>query len=214
MRLFLNMPAPAQEYRDSIYLRNLHVIAIVGKDAWQRPSKSQPILLSIRLFTDITVAAESDDINKTTSYGKICKDVQNFIDAKRSFDHLLDLNISISDLASTMKWGGTDLHIISLAPKALLMAEGGLQLLTVFKHLPGDAVDPSTHRVMRDTAISVHGLKCACIIGVNPHERLKKQVVVVSLNFALHNSAFVVNMVDDWMSGEWVELVEKITLVG
>ena len=208
------MATPGQEHRDSIYLRNLHVNAIVGKDAWQRESKPQPIVLSIRLYTDITAAAESDNIKETTSYGTMCKDVQNFVDAKRSFDHLLDLNSAISDLASTMKWGGADLHIISLAPKALLMAEGGLQLLTVFKHSPDDAVEPSTHRVMHEATWSVHGLRTACIIGVNPHERLKKQNIMVSLTFLLGlDEIFRYDMIT-LMRGQWADVVGGVTSVG
>ena len=208
------MASPAPEPRDSIYLHNLHVTAIVGKDAWLRESKVQPIVLSIRLFTDIADAGESDDIRQTTSYGKMCKDVQNFIKATKSFDHLLDLNIAISDLASKMNWGGTDLQIISSAPKALLRAEGGLQLRTVFKHPPEILLEPSTLRVMQEVTWSVHGLKCACIIGVNPHERLKKQIVVISVYFILHDVSDLGHAVSKWMREQWSEFIEDITAVG
>ena len=202
------------KHRDTIYLRNLHVTAIVGKDTWQRDSKPQPIVLSIRLVTDIAAAGESDDINETISYGKMCKDVQNFIDAKRSFDHLLDLNVAVSDLASTMKWGGTDLHITSSAPKALLMADGGLQLLTVFRHSPDDMAGLSTPRDMHEATWSVHGLRIACIIGVNPHERLKKQNVVVSLTFLLGPYQIVRSDMIRSMKGHWADVVGWVTSVG
>ena len=34
---------------------------------------------------------------------------------------------------------------------------------------------------------SIQGLKLACIIGVNPHERLEKQTVILTLRFRLEH---------------------------
>jgi dihydroneopterin aldolase len=64
-------------------------------------------------------------------------------------------------------------------PKALLRAEGGLLHRSVHKlgYNPADAVAA----VVIEDGFRIENIRCHCIIGVNAHERLEKQPVVVSL---------------------------------
>lgn len=174
--------ADADKTLDTISLRNLHLVAILGPDAWARPGKPQPIQISLQIGIDTTSAGVSDDITHTFSYGQIAKDVTAKLDGKdfMSIDHLT------SELASLAEnWPGEVLKIEVLAPKALLRVEGGFgrELVLKRKALKENVMDGSEQLIwhVANHEWFVKDLRIACIIGVNPHERLEKQSVVVNL---------------------------------
>ncbi|KAJ5132712.1 hypothetical protein N7448_006870 [Penicillium atrosanguineum] len=75
-------------------------------------------------------------------------------------------------------------------PKALLRAEDGLKYRSVtawgYKKTPGDgeAVDVSSRvPVVLEEEFRVEGIRSYCVLGVNPHERVEKQAVIISLTF-------------------------------
>ncbi|KAJ5683337.1 hypothetical protein N7462_006502 [Penicillium macrosclerotiorum] len=75
-------------------------------------------------------------------------------------------------------------------PKALLRAEEGLRYrsVTVWGYRPGidvtEAVDPAARSpVVIEEEFRIEGIRCYCILGVNSHERVEKQAVIVSLEF-------------------------------
>ncbi|RDW86421.1 dihydroneopterin aldolase [Aspergillus mulundensis] len=67
-------------------------------------------------------------------------------------------------------------------PKALLRAENGLHYRssTVWGYRQG-----STERcpVVLEEEFRIEGIRCYCILGVNSHERVEKQAVIISLEF-------------------------------
>lgn len=70
-------------------------------------------------------------------------------------------------------------------PKAMLRAEEGLayRSLTVWGYKPGP-VDSSTRcPVVVEEEFIIGGIRCHCILGVNSHERVEKQAVIISLEF-------------------------------
>ncbi|GAD94710.1 dihydroneopterin aldolase domain protein [Paecilomyces variotii No. 5] len=76
-------------------------------------------------------------------------------------------------------------------PNALLRAEEGLKYRCVmvwgYKEIPGrqeDAVDSERRPMVREQEFRIDGIRCHCILGVNSHERLEKQAVIVSLEFS------------------------------
>ena len=158
--------------RDSIYLRNLQLSAVIGPDAWGRASKTQPVALSLRLCRDTLRAGDSDEIKDTFSYGQMCKEVTALIDGK-SFPDLNTASSSIGHLAGT--WAGETLHCQVILPKALLRAEGGLGKETVMQR------HPSHEWRLLNSQWHLRNIRAACIIGVNPHERLEKQAVSIDL---------------------------------
>ena len=172
---------------DSICLRNLHLSAIIGNDAWNR-QKAQPVVLSVKLSTTITSAGATDDIRKTTSYGQICKDIMQAVEEKaEGHENIVEFNLYLFDLAREKLWGGQALQISILLPKASLRAEGGICLTT---HYTYPSNDGTIGRGSRRFDISC--LKIPCIIGVNAHERREKQLVVVDISLSeytpkLHN---------------------------
>lgn len=164
---------------DTIFLRNLQVSAVIGPDAWNRPDKPQPVLLSLQLQIDTTAAGNSDNIKNTFSYGQICKDITAKLDGKTfaSIDHLT------SDLAGLAdNWPGETLRLRALAPKGMLRVEGGFGRELFLRR-----VETKTHgwKTLNWHVGShewvIQGLKLSCIIGVNPHERVEKQNVAIDL---------------------------------
>ena len=171
-------PSPSRQL-DTIYLRNLQLSAVIGPDAWNRPDKPQPIVLSIQLQVDTSSAGSTDDIRNTFSYGQICKDVTAKLDGKTftSIDHLT------SDLAGLAdNWPGETLKLQVMAPKAMVRVEGGFAREFFLRR-----VETKTHgwKTLNWNVGShewvVKGLKLACIIGVNPHERVEKQNLSIDL---------------------------------
>ena len=59
---------------DVVFVKGLKVEAVIGVFAWER-AITQPILIDIALETDITSAAQSDNIANALSYKEVCDDV-------------------------------------------------------------------------------------------------------------------------------------------
>lgn len=165
---------------DTISLRNYHMTAIIGPDAWNRPDKLQPIVLTLKLLYDTTSAGISDEIAHTFSYGQMCKDIATLSDGH--YSNIDDLTSTLGSIALAKNWPGESLRISLIAPKALLRVEGGLgREITLQKQcIEGKAVKQQVWDLERHAWL-VTGLKLACIIGVNPHERLEKQQVTINL---------------------------------
>ena len=179
----MNVSKGRLDTQDIIFLRNLRLSAVIGKDAWGRSEKAQPIILSIALHQDIVNAAARDDINQTVSYGQICKDVTKFVEGSRAFDDVLSFNTLLCDVALENKWGCGTMDVSTILPKAALRAEGGLGLSMSF--IGGKM------RIIDDRSLKflVKDMKLYCIIGVNPHERISKQLVVINLMIEEDHSA-------------------------
>ena len=165
---------------DTISLRNFHTRAIIGPDAWNRPGKSQPIVLTLRLLINTTSAGTSDEIAHTFSYGKMHEDAILLWNARfRSID---DLTSNLVGDALANNWPGESLQISLVAPKALLRVEGGLgRDVTLRRQWTGSGAAKKQIWGCERHSWLVKNLKVACIIGVNPHERLEKQQVTINL---------------------------------
>ncbi|KAI4106330.1 MAG: hypothetical protein LQ339_003067 [Xanthoria mediterranea] len=164
---------------DTIYLRNLNIAAVIGPDAWGRKDKVQPIILNIRIKIDTSTSSTSDDINDTFSYGQMSKEITSQLDGK-TFSNLQHLITVLTTFAAF--WPGEDTKLQALAPKALLRVEGGLEVTHSIRkkdRYEENGVPQVRHVDTR--SYSIKGLKLACIIGVNKHERLVKQSVNVDL---------------------------------
>ncbi|KAL8914899.1 MAG: hypothetical protein Q9171_000526 [Xanthocarpia ochracea] len=164
---------------DTIYLRNLNIAAVIGPDAWGRKDRVQPIILNIRLKIDTSSSSTSDDINDTFSYGQMSKEITSQLDGK-TFSNLQHLITVLTTFAAF--WPGEDTKLQALAPKALLRVEGGLEVTHSIRkkdRYEENGVPQVRHVDTR--SYSIKGLKLACIIGVNKHERLVKQSVNVDL---------------------------------
>lgn len=159
---------------DIIHLRNLRLSAVIGGDAWFRPNQSQPIIITLQVYIDRTPAGVSDDVNDTFNYGSMCKQVVGAIDGK-SFDSIDHVVWSLGRLFHT--WPGNMVQLKVLAPKSILRVQGGMKKLCIWRR-----ARETLDRLFESHAWVIEGLKIACIIGVNPHERLQKQIVNINLH--------------------------------
>ena len=192
---------------DTISLRNFHMTAAVGPDAWNRSGKLQPIVLTLKLLIDTTSAGKSDEIGHTFSYGQMCKDVALL--SGNHFRSIDDLMHHLLATAVSAQWPGDSLQISLVAPKALLRVEGGLgREVTLRKQLLGEQPTWTSDRQMW----LIKQLKVACIIGVNPHERLEKQQVIIDLEIlGQHGIEKNLNAEQDGdKTGMWVTLVSRL----
>ena len=177
MSVPLQVPFLDHRLPDHICLRNLHLSAIIGNDAWNR-RKAQPVVVSVKLSTDTTEAASTDDIKKTVSYGQMCKDIMQAVEENtEGFPNILGFNLYVHELADKKLWGGSALQISTLLPKGSLRAESGVCLTSCATYR---LFDPWSAR--RSFKFDINGLRIPCIIGVNAHERLEKQLVVVDIS--------------------------------
>ncbi|KAJ5808524.1 hypothetical protein N7474_009793 [Penicillium riverlandense] len=71
-------------------------------------------------------------------------------------------------------------------PKAILRAEEGLKYrsLTVWGYKQGLASEEGRCPVVLEEEFRIEGIRCHCILGVNSHERVEKQTVILSLEFS------------------------------
>ncbi len=159
---------------DTIILRNLHTACCIGPDAWSRPGKQQPLILNLKLQLDTRTAGLSDDIANTFSYGTMCKDVLSVVEGGH-FDSVGKLMEQIAPVAAS--WPGNWLRVGVRATKALLRVEGGLECEVLF--------EKRRRWEGRRWEWGILGLKAACVVGVNPHERLEKQGVVIELRIGV-----------------------------
>jgi len=161
---------------DTIYLRNLHLRAAIGPDRWHRSGKEQPVILSLRLTHDVVDAAAKDDVDKTLNYGVLCREVTNHVSKSEGKWALHECAYEVGKMAvawakkETAAGGLKDVQVEILLPKGALRVEGGL----------GIEVSMRGYQVTAQTLV-VKELKVPCIIGVNAHERVEKQIVVVNL---------------------------------
>lgn len=161
---------------NSVFLKDMPFHLSIGKDAWQREDKPQPVNITLRVdnVDSINDVATTDDISKSLDYGKLYKSIQSNLNPKTSYSNIQQIAhfVLASLIANSHDISG---EIQIKLPKAALRAEGGLEYVFGSNRDQGPTIE---HEFLH-----IRGIKCACIIGVNPHERRDKQIVIVNLTF-------------------------------
>lgn len=80
---------------DIVFIKNLQVYGILGIHSHEQRTPQQ-IRISVKASTDITKAAESDDILQSVNYSTLAKDIIQFIESS----HYLTIEALIEDLAA------------------------------------------------------------------------------------------------------------------
>lgn len=200
---------------DNIRLRNIHLPLrlAVGKDAWHRDDKPQPAVISLRIGYPSTLvdrAAKGDIVGPTLDYGKLYRQIEADIGRKFASEDgdYVPAGRSVVKLASDLAATACELVLQTFAeteplppgeeplgnwhdekeievwihlPKAILRADQGLK----YRYYLGG-------RSMHDHDFTVKGIRCYCIIGINPHERKEKQAVDVTLEWSSRDMDFSV----------------------
>lgn len=167
--------------RDKVFLSGLALTAKVGYDVWHRSGRTQPVILDVSIPAAIKVAGETDDVLQTVHYGHLCKAITERVESMTEWFDVHDFALSVceaslSPAGSSGKGDGMVETTVTL-PKALLLAEGfGLHVERSLQNVHGDVPG-----LLENEYLFVKSSKLSCIIGVNPHERLEKQFVVMNL---------------------------------
>jgi dihydroneopterin aldolase len=156
---------------DTIILRDLKFDLAVGRDAWRRPGKLQPVSITLNLqpTSNFEAAALQDDVNLTLDYGKLYKTV--FAKIKdQIYGNVQGLMLDLARCVEDYKLLGIDI----VMPTAVLEAQSGIHYhLRIDKSVP-DQMEASW-------SMAIKGISAFCIIGVNPHERQYKQRLSIDL---------------------------------
>jgi dihydroneopterin aldolase len=162
------LPVP----EDTIYLRQLSLTTTIAPgDVWSRTGKPTPVQLSVQLRLPsraLAAPASSDDVEETISYGILAKRLTGAIAAQKDgFGTLKHFAEFVRDEAMGLARGkNAEVDVEALLGEGLLLATGlGILLGTNAK----------------EGIMFVDELRVACVVGVNPHERLQKQWVVINL---------------------------------
>ena len=158
---------------DIVILRRIPFNTKVGLDAWGR-EKPQPGFLSLSIPYDFQRAATHDDVSHTLDYGKLYKLLSGFLATE--FDSVTRFFQAAKTVLDPLRYFLAEVAL----PKANLRAEGGLLFCVELKK--GEYLE-DRGEISLSQSLNIRGIHCACIIGVNPHEREEKQIVVINLDF-------------------------------
>lgn len=156
---------------DTVILRDLKFDLAVGRDAWRRPGKPQPVLITLNLqpSSNFEAAALQDDVSMTIDYGKLYKTVLLKI-KDQIYGNVQGLMLDLAGCVEGYKLLGIDI----VMPKAILEAQSGVHYHSRIDRSFPEKTDASW-------SMAIKGISAACIIGVNPHERQYKQRLSVDL---------------------------------
>ena len=164
--------------RDTVFLHGIRGSVSLLADAWGRANKPQPYAISVEIHPDLEKAGRDDDVAQTADYSSLRKRLVRELE-KVSPTDLTSLVRSLrNDMLSYLPSYELKLHL----PKACLRAADGLKLsLSYFSTHDPLGENQSVHVVTYQIA----GMRVGCIVGVNAHERLRKQDVVITLEFEI-----------------------------
>jgi dihydroneopterin aldolase len=162
---------------NTVFLKSMPFTLPVGLDAWHRDNKPQPVLITLQVknVTSIADAAATDDISKSLDYGKLYKTICRNLEDQKYYANLREVMELVAFAIPSVSVLALVAEVEVVLSKASLRAEGGF--VYTFEQ------NPDRNSLKQYEKLEIRGIKCACIIGVNPHERREKQVVVVDLTF-------------------------------
>ena len=190
----------AGEPHSTIRVQNLQANVQAGKDAWGRTGKPQPILISatISLREPFEKASTEDSVNNssTVNYGTLSRAILEAVESFPAEDTDRTLRSLLNHILGRLTGRGLDsggstsnganfrpvlerkalksLELKLVLPKASLIGSGvGLSGTIVYAE-SGDAEAYSM-------TLKLHSLRIPTLIGVNPNERLSKQIVVTNI---------------------------------
>jgi dihydroneopterin aldolase len=166
--------SPNAAAEDTIYLRSLSLTTTIAPgDVWSRAGKPTPVTLSVELrlpLYALVAPAGSDDLAETISYGVLAKQLTGAIEEQQQFETLRHFAEFVRANAMGLvsrSFSDAKVDVEAVLQEGLLLAQG---VGVVLREDAGE-----------EAVLFVDELRVACVVGVNPHERLQKQWVVVNL---------------------------------
>lgn len=158
---------------DTIFVKNIHITAIIGLDCWHR-EKEQPALVTIRVPKSVEMVGKTDKIADTLDYRPIYKTVKE-LQTEKAYRSLPDFAKEICNRVGRLT--ETDsMDVTVILPKAVRQADG-VQLEMRMKSTNGFG----PNQTMFSEIYVVKGLRIECAIGISEHERKEKQPVLLDL---------------------------------
>ncbi|PWN90850.1 Dihydropteroate synthase [Acaromyces ingoldii] len=194
-------PAAPQvtELPDSIILSGLSVRLLVGVDGWERV-QPQPVSIDVRVHTDVSQAGQSDHLPYSIHYGILTKELEKHCAGAR-YRSLEALAEGLAKVCIFVcKAPRVTLKVEK--PRSLLHARSaGVQITRTAQDFikPSSSsseqawpetpsadmlnslrLSPQSHWATKDVVL-VNDLEISTILGVNPWERVDKQIVRINL---------------------------------
>lgn len=182
---------------DGVWLEDIKVWGVVGPDAWHRSGRPQPIEIKAKVPISVDEAGMLDDVNQTVHYGTLAKSIMEiFKDQDVTFASLEELVVAIANKALLQGVEARLLELMIILPEAILLADGLGVVCNVSRIDPPPGLDEETKLKGTELKLVVKDLRLNCIIGVNPHERVEKQPVVVNLEFWKFDKPLLIEYAD------------------
>ncbi|KAH8603074.1 Dihydroneopterin aldolase-domain-containing protein [Bisporella sp. PMI_857] len=190
----------ASKPRSVIRVSNLQTSVRVGTDAWGREGKLQPVLVSVACFLKAPFLAEDVVNERTIHYGTLSKTI---LEATGSFEKHVLRNIQSKNGTLMLLWEHVLGHLggwflvgrkTVLAFNKTLLAELAERIdmeITLPKaSLIGSGISISGSLVInkdglvdyQSRVLRLRDLRIPTLIGVNPNERLAKQIIVAGID--------------------------------
>ena len=217
----------AGEAHSSIRVTNLQTSLPVAKDAWGRQGKLQPVLISasVSLREPFSSASSSDTVtNSTIHYGILSKAI---LESCQQCTEIFNSSGS-ANVVCTVEFLAQFIHLFlthsvvqgDLEPRCLrvvndlVLPPKLLSSLELVIKLPkasliGNAVSFRYHHTYKvdgqgpdklSSMLRLHDLRIPTLVGVNPNERLAKQILVVNVEL------------DPWIKEESYNELEEIVV--
>jgi dihydroneopterin aldolase len=171
---------------DSVILRNLQAQARIGPDCWGRDRPQHLLITVFIITTKVAQAGVSDkEEDLMIDYSKISKGILEHIKSRSEpFESLYSLVLELADDVIPNFGNGSghrfdELKIYAIAPKQFLCADA-LEI-QLFRTRQGKQVSS------RDV-IQIRNLQANVIVGLNTHERLAKQRLLVDISIEVQQS--------------------------
>lgn len=155
---------------DTIRINDLTLITKL-KDGtqWSTPTL-QLVKLSLAIAYDIRASGELDDLDQTLNYASVVSTLTDSTNAG-AFDSLETLTESIFKRCFETYPQIQSLSVKATKPKALLRGKSISLRVTRSRNSPSDA----------EESFSLEDIQFPVLIGVNPEERMTKQMIQMSL---------------------------------
>ncbi|CAG8683145.1 3005_t:CDS:2 [Acaulospora colombiana] len=199
---------PFETETDLVIVENLKIDANVGPDCWGR-SRPQPLLVSVALEADLRLAGEQDDLTNSVNYGSLSKDLLRLVtlDQSKQFGGLEDLGEQVVQLALAKVTNPSFRVAVSIKAPKLLLQDAKIRF-----DITRDGSNAATRGkytwVIEDWRIYV-------LIGMNPPERLKKQVLILNMQvFTSPTERVETNALPDFVDHlfKFIDTTEFLTL--
>lgn len=165
---------------DSVFINRLAATAIIGKDAWNRPTP-QPISVLVALSTDFRHASATDNLKYSLNYAVMLRHVLEYLrqHEHHNFKSLANIGERVSDLLCTTNPAAIDYHARVSVESAKSEIRASLVEYVLHRTRAGAPV------AGRPDQYRVNALRLLTIIGVFTFERLQRQIVDIDLTIDL-----------------------------